>query len=334
VALAATRRPESATGSPLPIRIAGLTKRYGATLALDALDLAVPAGSVYGFLGPNGAGKTTTLRMLMSLAVPTTGRAWIGDVPVGDGVANRRALTGYLDQDPRFPGWMHGRELLELVGRLYGLGGGELRATVDEALERVGLAADGRRAISGYSGGMRQRLGIAQAILRRPPVLILDEPVSALDPEGRHDLLSLIGSLGGRSTVLFSTHILSDVERVCDNVAILDHGRLVTHGPMAELLDRYAAPVFRLEADLDSAAALDRLGDRLRGEAWVDGVSGHDGALRVAVRDPADGGRRILAAVVESGVGLLAFERQRPTLEDVFLRLVGRGGAALGGDAA
>jgi ABC-2 type transport system ATP-binding protein len=334
VAAPSAARAGATTGSPLPIRVERLTKRYGATLALDALDLEVPAGSVYGFLGPNGAGKTTTLRMLMALAVPTSGRAWIGDVPVGDGAANRRALTGYLDQDPRFPGWMHGRELLELVGRLYGLRGAELRATVDEALERVALAADARRAISGYSGGMRQRLGIAQAILRRLPVLILDEPVSALDPEGRHDLLSLIGSLGGRSTVLFSTHILSDVERICDNVAILDHGRLVSHGPMTELLGRYAAPVFRLEAEPGSEAALDRLGDTLRGVAWVDGVSGRDGALRVAVRDPTDAGRLILAAVAEAGISLLAFERQRPTLEDVFLRLVGRGGSPNGGDTA
>jgi ABC-2 type transport system ATP-binding protein len=319
--------------SPLPVRVDGLTKRYGPTLALDGLDLDIPAGSVYGFLGPNGAGKTTTLRLLMSLAVPTAGRAWIGDVPVGDGTANRRALIGYLDQDPRFPGWMHGRELLELVGRLYGLRGSELRAVTDATLERVGLAADARRAISGYSGGMRQRLGIAQAILRRPPVLILDEPVSALDPEGRHDLLSLIGSLGGRSTVLFSTHILGDAERVCDHVAILDHGRLVTHSPMAELLDGYAAPVFQLAADTDSVAALARLGDRLRDEPWVDGVSERGGGLRVAVHDPADAGRLILAAVVEAGVGLVAFERQRPTLEDVFLRLVGRGGASTGDDA-
>ena len=315
---------EHASANPLPIRIERLTKRYGATLALDALDLEVPAGSVYGFLGPNGAGKTTTLRMLMALAIPSDGRAWIGDVPVGDGAANRRALTGYLDQDPRFPAWMHGRELLELVGRLYGLRSADLRASVDASLERVGLASDARRPIGGYSGGMRQRLGIAQAILRRPPVLILDEPVSALDPEGRHDLLSLIGSLGGRSTVLFSTHILSDVERVCDNVAILDQGRLVTHGPMNELLDRYAAPVFRLEAEPGSEAALDHLGDLLRREPWVDGVAGHDGALRIAVRDPADAGRRLLAAAVRADVALLAFERQRPTLEDIFLRLVGR----------
>jgi ABC-2 type transport system ATP-binding protein len=307
------------------IRARGLTKRYGDVLALDALDLDVPRGSVFGFLGPNGAGKTTTLRILTSLAQASGGSAEVLDVAVGDGAPNRRGLIGYLDQDPRFHGWMRGRELLELVGKLYGLQGAALRTRTEEVLEVVGLADAGRRAIGGYSGGMRQRLGLAQAILNRPPVLLLDEPVSALDPEGRRDVLDVIRALGdGETTVLFSTHILNDVERVCDRVAILDRGRLVTEAAMDELLDRYAGPVYEVEPEGIDEAALEGLAATLRDVPGVTGVERGHGVLRVAVDDGAEASARLLAALAATNLSVVRFERQRPTLEDVFLRLVGR----------
>ena len=306
------------------IRARGLTKRYGGgILALDGLDLDVPSGSVFGFLGPNGAGKTTTLRILVSLARATAGDATVSGVPVGDGAPNRRGLIGYLDQDPRFHGWMRGRELLELVGRLHGMRGAALTSRIDETLEAVGLTDAARRSIGGYSGGMRQRLGLAQAILNRPPVLLLDEPVSALDPEGRRDVLGTIRALGGPSTVLFSTHILTDVERVCDRVAILDRGRLVTEGPMDELLARYAQPVFVVEPDAADPADVAALVATLRELPGVTSVEVSHGELRVGV-DGDGGSPALLAAVAASGVGIARFERQRPALEDVFLRLVGR----------
>jgi ABC-2 type transport system ATP-binding protein len=302
----------------------GLTKRYGSVLALDGLDLEVPAGSVFGFLGPNGAGKTTTLRILTSLAHAGSGKATILGVPVGGGEPNRRGLIGYLDQDPRFHGWMKGRELLELVGSLYGMHGKELRTRVGETLELVGLADAARRSIGGYSGGMRQRLGLAQAIMNRPPVLLLDEPVSALDPEGRRDVLSVIRHLGGESTVLFSTHILNDVERVCDRVAILDHGRLVTEAPMEELLERYAHPVYIVEPEAADDGTLERLAAALRAVGGVTAVETGPAVLRVAISEDGDVSQRLLAAIAATNIGLIGFERQRPTLEDVFLQLVGR----------
>lgn len=315
----------TADGDAPAISAVGLTKRYpGGVLALDGLDLDVPAGSVFGFLGPNGAGKTTTLRILTSLAQASSGRGEILGTPVGEGEPNRRGLIGYLDQDPRFHGWMRGRELLQLVGRLYGMRGTALRARADELLELVGLADAARRPIGGYSGGMRQRLGLAQAILNRPPVLLLDEPVSALDPEGRRDLLEVIRRLGGASTVLFSTHILNDVERVCDRVAILDRGRLVTTGPMDELLANYAQPVFVIEADATHDAALESLALSLRSVAGVRGVEFDGHELRISVDDRADVARHLLGMVAAADVAVARFERQRPTLEDVFLRLVGR----------
>jgi ABC-2 type transport system ATP-binding protein len=307
--------------APPAIECRRLTKRFGSLVALDHLELAVEPGIVFGFLGPNGAGKTTALRLLTALARPTDGSASIAGVPVGDGEPNRRGLIGYLDQDPRFPTWMTGRELLELIGSLYGMRGGALRDRVAETLELVGLADAAKRRIGGYSGGMRQRLGLGQAILNRPPVLLLDEPVSALDPEGRHDILAAIRALAGSSTVLFSTHILSDAERVCDRVAILDHGRLLTEAPVSELLERYAQPVYRLEPETGQEAKVALLEASLRRVPGVTEVlATHDG-LRVLTDDPAQSGLAVLAAVVEQGVALATFERLRPSLEEVFLRL-------------
>jgi ABC-2 type transport system ATP-binding protein len=311
-------------GAGAAIACRGLTKRYGTVTALDSLDLDVPAGSVFGFLGPNGAGKTTTLRILTSLAQATAGHATVGGVPVGHGEPNRSGKIGYLDQDPRFYGWMRGRELLAMVGRLYAMDGEGLRSRIGEVLEEVGLTEAADRRIGGYSGGMRQRLGLAQAILNRPPVLLLDEPVSALDPEGRRDMLATIHSLGRTSTVLFSTHILNDVERVCDRVAILDRGRLVTEAPVDELLERYAADVYLVEPEPATPPALERVARALGAVEGVVATEVRHGIVRVSVADAAAANRPLLAALGALDVAIASFERQRPTLEDVFLRLVGR----------
>jgi ABC-2 type transport system ATP-binding protein len=280
--------------------------------------------SVFGFLGPNGAGKTTTIRILTSLATATAGTATIAGVPVGDGQPNRRGLIGYLDQAPRFNGWMRGRELLELVGRLSGLRGVALQSRIDEVLEQVGLADAARRTVGAYSGGMRQRLGIAQAILARPPIILLDEPVSSLDPEGRRDMLEVIGGLGRDSTVVLSSHVLTDVERICDRVAIIDDGRLVTESAVDELLERFALPIWRLEIEPSGADQLSGLADELRREDWVHAVEQDGPTIRVSVSDDAGAGQRLLALVSARQLPIVAVERLRPTLEDVFLRLTGR----------
>jgi ABC-2 type transport system ATP-binding protein len=319
--------PAPSPASPLAapaIRTTGLTKRFGSILAVDRLDLEIPSGSIFGLLGPNGAGKTTTIRLIVGLARPDDGRASVGGLDVARDPVEIRRRVGVLDQDPRFYGWMTGRELLLLAGRLVGVEKGSLRGRVDETLRLVGLAEAADRRIDGYSGGMRQRLGIGQALVGRPGLLILDEPVSSLDPEGRRDLLALIGRLQDTATVLLSTHVLSDVERVCDRVAILDHGRLVTEGPIDELLDRYALPIYRLEPEPGQGPAVAALAERLRTQPWVTGVDLDAGALRITVSDSVRAGRDILPAVVAAQVSLIAFERLRPTLEDVFVRLVGR----------
>jgi ABC-2 type transport system ATP-binding protein len=314
-----------ATASPAgaAIETRGLTKRFGSILALDRLDLAVPRGSIFGLLGPNGAGKTTTIRILAGLARPTAGSALVAGVPVGLGQPELRRRLGYLDQDPRFYSWMKGRELLELVGRLYGLGGAELRTRVAGMLERTGLAGAAERRIGGYSGGMRQRLGIAQALVHAPELLILDEPVSSLDPEGRRDLLELVAGLRGEATVVFSTHVLADVERICDRVAILDRGRRVTEGPLEELLAAHARPIYNLDPAPRQEAAVAALLARLRAAPWTTDVTATPAGIRVTVADPDAAAGAILPLVVACGVVLESFERARPTLEDVFLKLIG-----------
>jgi ABC-2 type transport system ATP-binding protein len=217
---------------------------------------------------------------------------------------------------------MRGRELLEFAGELFGLRGRELRARVDELLALTGLAEAANRKIGGYSGGMKQRLGLAQALINRPDVLFLDEPVSALDPAGRHDLLAMIAGLRGRSTVFMSTHILADVERVCDRVAIVDRGRLVVEAGVAELQERYAQPVYRLEPEPGQEVAVAALAAVLRAAPWAAEVVEEGGALRVIARDRAAARAGILPLVAASGVALARFERGRPGLEDIFLRLV------------
>ena len=221
------------------ISTAGLTKHYPGVAALTDLSLDVPAGSIYGFLGPNGAGKTTALRILAGLTAPTRGSASVAGIPIGDGPAYRRQI-GYLAQDPRFYDWMTGRETLRFVASLYDDASKGAATHVASVLDRVGLADAADRRTGTYSGGMRQRLGIAQALIASPAVLLLDEPVSALDPIGRREVLDLMRELRGDVTVFYSTHILDDVERVSDHVAILDGGRLVRSAPTAELLASFS----------------------------------------------------------------------------------------------
>jgi ABC-2 type transport system ATP-binding protein len=305
------------------IRTEDLCKRYGQVTALDGLTLTVEPGTVFGFLGPNGAGKTTTMRLLTGLAHPSAGRAWVAGQEVGhDGVVAAR--IGYLPEEPAFYPWMTPVELLDHVGRLFGLPGRERRARAGELLDLVDLSRVGKRRIGGFSRGMRQRLGLAQALVNRPEVLLLDEPVSALDPAGRKEVLELIGRLGSQCTIFMSTHILQDVERVCDTVAILNHGRLVVEAPQAELLGRYTLPAFELECVERDKAPFRAWLDTLPDLEWVASVAvdGHVG--RVIVRDVDVACRALLAQVVEKDLLLRRYEIVKPSLEDVFLRLVGQ----------
>ena len=302
------------------IRIEGLRKHFGRVRALDGLDLCVERGLVYGFLGPNGVGKTTTLRILAGLARPSAGRAWVAGVEVGKGDVRHR--VGYLPEVPAFYGWMTPREFLaDLVAPLYGMRPAEGRTRAEEVLREVGLEEAAGRRIGGFSRGMRQRLGLAQALLHRPEVLLLDEPVSALDPAGRHEVLEHIGRLRGQATVFMSSHILADVERICDAVAIIDRGRLVVAAGREELLARYALPLLEVEFDAP-VEEVERWIRTLEGNALVTGAQAAGRVVRLRVGEVERAKAELPALVAASGLTVQRYEWARPTLEDVFLQLV------------
>jgi ABC-2 type transport system ATP-binding protein len=300
------------------IETVGLTKAYGGVRALDSLDLVVDEGSIFGFLGPNGAGKTTTVRMLTGLAHPTSGVVKLlgKTVRVGDSVG---ADVGYLPDVPGFYEWMTGREFLRFAGQLFGIGEAQLNTRVDMLLDLAGLAGVKTR-VGGYSRGMKQRLGIAQALINAPKVLVLDEPTSALDPIGRKEVLDMLASLRGRTTVFFSTHILADVDRVCDTVAILDHGRLVVRAAIEELKTRYRSHKLVLEVS-DGA---DALATEIGAQRWATAViRAKNGAIEVTVSDMHAAEHQIPALVAARGIGLSRLEAGEVQLEEVFVELVG-----------
>ncbi len=302
----------------------GLTKHYSGVQALTDLDLEVPAGSIYGFLGPNGAGKTTALKLLAGLARPTSGSAIVAGVPLEAGEAYKRAI-GYLGQEPRFYDWMSGRETIRYAASFFPWVEDPIEARVDSLLELVGLGDAAERRTRTYSGGMRQRLGIAQALVGRPSVLLLDEPVSALDPIGRKAAFDLLERLKGETTIFYSTHILEDVERVSDYVAILDHGRLVRAAPTAELLGSFTQDQLRVTftgTATDVAAGLGALAGVSSVEpATVDG----DSRTYVLTVAPDASGTVQRAVQGYAAANDLLITENSPVhldLEDVFLRLI------------
>ena len=305
------------------ISMAGLTKHYKGVEALTDLTLDVPAGTVYGFLGPNGAGKTTAMKVIAGLARATAGGATVNGVTVSPAGTHRRHL-GYLAQDPRFYGWMTGRETLRYVARFRGADAGR-EQRISTLLERVGLAEAGERRTSTYSGGMRQRLGIAQALVGRPAVILLDEPVSALDPIGRKAVLELMQELKGETTVFYSTHILDDVQRVSDHVAILDHGRLVKAAPTHVLLGSFTKNMLRVVlggASTETEAALRELAGvasvtvaSREADVWSYDVTTDDRASTTVQGE-------ITRFAVDAGLTLINNSQETLDLETVFLRLI------------
>jgi ABC-2 type transport system ATP-binding protein len=309
---------------PMAISTAGLTKHYPGVAALSGLTLDVPAGSIYGFLGPNGAGKSTAIKLLAGLTRPTSGSASVAGIPITAGDHYRREV-GYLAQEPRFYHWMTGRETLRFVTSLYPPERRSDDKAISAILARVGLADTADRKAGTYSGGMRQRLGIAQALVGRPSVLLLDEPVSSLDPIGRKEVLELMRELKGETTVFYSTHILDDVERVSDYVAILDEGKLVRAEPTAQLLASFTKN--RLSVVLSGAN--DTTIDALKTMPSVQSVDlgKHAGDLYAYVLtvEP-DKGTAVQRAITRYAAqnDLTVTENHVVTLglEDVFLRLV------------
>ena len=313
----------SPPGAGPAILCQGLTKTYGPVQALVELDLSVPYGSIFGFLGRNGAGKTTTMRMLAGLAQPTAGRAWVAGLETTSLQRSARARFGYLPQDPAFYNWMSGREYLDYVAQIQGLSLAERKRQITALLALSGLEEAAKRRIGGYSGGMLQRLGIAQALVGDPPVLMLDEPTSALDPAGRSEVLAMIAGLRGRVTVFLSSHILTDIERVCDTVAILHKGRLVLVSEREALLAQYAVDAVDLELEASALGSPSRTAFQatLQAQPWAASQRLEGAVLRVMIQDVPRAKAELLPLVVAHNLPLLRFEWVRPSLEDIFLQL-------------
>jgi ABC-2 type transport system ATP-binding protein len=294
-----------------PVEARGLVKRYGDVTAVDNVDLTVEAGDVYGYLGPNGAGKTTVLRMLLGLITPTAGEVRLfGASPLEHGAAALNGVAGFVEA-PRFYPYLTGRKNLDMLAAL---DGGDAKGRIDEALEIVELTDRQRHRVGGYSHGMRQRLGVAAALLRNPKLLLLDEPATGLDPAGMRDMRALVArlSLAG-TTVLLSSHLLAEVEELCNRVAIVRTGRIVFEGALADL-KRTAGGDWRLRTtDDDRALAV------LGAQRGIDGVRRDPLELRFQATE--DAAAELSVALGEAGLAIRALAPHAATLEDLFFRL-------------
>lgn len=317
------------TSDRVALCISKLIKTYGGTRALDSLDMSIPRGAVYGFLGPNGAGKTTTLRILLGLAAATSGHISVfGQNPQTN--VSIRSKVGYLPDAPAFYPWMTGEQFLIFAGGMAGLDRPAASRRSAELLELVGLSGVNKR-VSGYSRGMKQRLGLAQALVGKPELLLLDEPTSALDPQGRKDVLEIIDTLSSSATVIFSTHILADVERVCDHVGIISKGRMVSESSLGELKQKYQHGVFTIEVtgavaghsgQSERGSEASRLAAALSQASWVKESSIDGGRVRLLATSAETARLEIPRLLASGNFSVSAIEEQGPMLEDIFLELV------------
>ncbi len=294
------------------VQARGLRKVYGSRVAVAGLDLDVPAGTVFGLLGPNGAGKTSVIKMLLGLSIPSAGTVTLFGRSNPDPAA--RARVGFLPEHFRFHEWLTAAEFLDFHGQLYGIRAAERRDRVASALARVGLAHRADSQLGTFSKGMLQRIGLAQALLNDPMLLILDEPTSGLDPVGRMEIRDLILSLREEGvTVLLNSHILSEVERVCDEVAIIDLGQLAWQGRPSAIVDG------RIEVTAQLAGGPPDLTETLR--RIVPDVVRDDDRLTFTAAS-AETVAEVAATIIGSGARLYRLEPRQPSLEDLFVRLV------------
>ena len=312
------------TSNSVVIETRSLSKTYNGVQALKDLDLTVKQHSIFGFLGPNGAGKTTTMKLLLGLVRPSGGSGTVfGHDIVRDSLAIRSRI-GYLPQQPRFLDEMSARETLDFAARFFFSGPrGKIEARVDEMLDLVGLQDKADRPVNGFSGGERQRLGLALAQINYPDLLILDEPAAALDPIGRYEVLQVMERLREHCTIFYSTHLLDDVQQVSDTVAILNHGELVTQGSIDELLAAGDKPVFILSLKGDTHRAL----ARVKALPWVSGVheAAHNGYVtwEISVTNDQAAEAELLGQVLAGEtLTVVEFSRKKLELEEVFLRIV------------
>lgn len=295
-----------------------LNKSFGAIKVINDLTFCVPEHSIFGFIGPNGAGKTTTMKMILGLLKPTSGSITVCGEPVSYGQTKTNQYIGYLPDVPEFYGYMKPVEYLRLCGEITGLSKEKIKLKSDELLELVGLNQANKK-ISTFSRGMKQRLGIAQALLNEPKLLICDEPTSALDPVGRKEILDILYQVKDQTTVIFSTHILSDVERICDNIAVLHGGGLALLGTLSELKSQHKQDSLSIEfATLSDK--LKFLSDPLL-SAYTMNTNETDTTVILHSQDIKNTEQVVLSTLVTNQLLPLKLEVLEPTLESLFMEV-------------
>lgn len=301
------------------LEINNLYKRFGSHEVLKGLDMDVPKGSIFGFAGQNGAGKTTTMKIILGLLKPDSGTVTVCGKKVRYGETRTNRHIGFLPDVPEFYGFMTPMEYLAMCGEIAGLTKSETRKRSEELLELVGLK-NIKRKTGGFSRGMKQRLGIAQALLNQPEILICDEPTSALDPVGRKEILDILLHARSKTTILFSTHILADVERICDRIAVLHDGKLALCGTLSEIKQRYRHNGFVIEFENEETASLFVNAEELK--VPVIDLSREGNLVTVQIKEQMYEGRFLLGLLVRLQLVPRKFEVLEPTLESLFLEAV------------
>ncbi|WMT40331.1 ABC transporter ATP-binding protein [Paenibacillus sp. D2_2] len=304
------------------IQVNQLTRKFGERTTVKGISFALEKGSCTALLGPNGAGKTTTLRMLAGLLAPSSGTITRSGLDHSNGRLSSQHQIGYLPQHPSFYKWMSGIEFVIYAARLSGMSKREARSEAEAVLERVGLKSAARRRISGYSGGMKQRLGLAQALVHHPDLLLLDEPVSALDPVGRREVMELLQELKGETTILLSTHVLHDAEEVCDRVMMMREGKIVENGELSDLLAKYSLPVLNLQLEHHSSRSAADWLKSLRERPFVMEYEQHGGVATITVNNMKEARAVILSEAAEHHIPLQRFEAGSSSLEEMFMKVV------------
>ncbi|GIN88327.1 ABC transporter ATP-binding protein [Heyndrickxia sporothermodurans] len=297
------------------LEIHNLSKTYKGKKAVNSLNFTLTEGKCTALLGPNGAGKTTTLNMISGLISPTKGTI---QSPLISPNSDVRTIIGYLPQYPSFYDWMSGEEYLNFIGRLTIANKNEIEKRMNELIEIVGLTEGRNRRIGQYSGGMRQRLGIAQALIHQPKLIILDEPVSALDPFGRREVIELMKKLKKDTTILFSTHILNDAEEVCDHVLFLNDGRLIEDDEVNKVQDKHSSNIIRLKF----SGNIEYFLKLLEKENWVENLMIKGSELIMHVDNDKTAREKLLKMADEGKWPLVSFEIGRLNLEEIFTKVV------------
>ena len=301
------------------LQIKNLSKQFGDLKVIDNLNFTVSEHSVFGFIGKNGAGKTTTMKMILGFLKPSSGEIYVCNEKVTYGNTKTNRYIGYLPDVPEFYGYMNPKEYLKLCGEITGLSREQIKTKSNEMLELVGLDGVNRR-IRGFSRGMKQRLGIAQALLNEPKLLICDEPTSALDPVGRKETLDILTYAKDKTTIVFSTHILSDVERVCDSIGVLDQGNLVLQGTVADIKNDNRRDVIQIE--LPQNQKTDQLMKYLKSLPFVIDTNDEMNKIDIHLTKAEKHGKEILSYLVNEDIPVLRYEILEPSLENVFMEVV------------